>query len=229
MMESMQKIAEVIEASTTEFTAQCYELYRFPPLGALVKTVDGTVELYGIACNAMTSGIEPGRRPIARGKDETSEEGVYRTNPQLVKLLRSEFIALVAGYRRDEKIYHYLPANPARIHGFVYPCSPEEVKEFSMSFAFLNILLNTRLPVPVEEVIGAALRQMSQVHDDPHRFLVTAGKELAVMLGSDFNRLSIILNRFKNTLNKESREHSGGGPGVSPSLISPPRMGDLGG
>jgi hypothetical protein len=193
----MQKIAEVIESSTTEFTAQCYELYRFPPLGALVKTVDGTVDMYGIACNAMTSGIEPGRRPVARGKDEANEEGVYQTSPQLVKLLRSEFIALVVGYRKKDKLFHYLPPDPARIHGFVYPCSPEETKEFSMSFAFLNILLNTRLPIPIEEVTGAALRQMSAAHDDPHHFLVAAGKELAVMLGSDYNRLRIILDRFK--------------------------------
>ena len=192
----MQKIAEVIEAGTEEFTAQCYELYRFPPLGALVKTVDGAVEIFGIASNAMTSGIEPGRRPVARGKDETNEEGVYQTNPQLAKLLRSEFSALVVGYRQSDRFYHYLPPGPARIHGFVYPCSPEEVKEFSMSFAFLNILLNTRLPIPIEEVAGATLRQMSQAHEDSHLFLVAAGKELAVMLGNDYNRLRVILNRF---------------------------------
>lgn len=196
-MVCMQKIAEVIEASTTEFTAQCYELYRFPPLGALVKTVDGTVELYGIACNAMTSGLEPGRRPVARGKDEDSEEGVYHSNPQLAKLLRSEFNSLVVGYRQEDKLYHYLPPSPARIHGFVYLCSSEEIKNFSRSFAFLNIVLNTRLPVAIEEVTGAALRQMSEAHDAPHRFLVDAGKELAVMLGADYNRLRIILDRFK--------------------------------
>ncbi|MFC2001416.1 hypothetical protein ACFLUZ_02800 [Chloroflexota bacterium] len=191
------RVGEVIEASTTDFVAQCYELYQSPPLGSLVKTRDEQVELYGIVYNAATSSLEPGRRPIARGKDEASEEDIYRSSPQLMKLLRSEFSALVVGHRQDERLYHYLPPKPARIHGFVYLCSLEEMKEFSQSFAFLNILINTRLPIPADELIAAALRQMSQAYEDRHRFLVAAGKELATLLSGDFNQLKAILGRIK--------------------------------
>jgi hypothetical protein len=191
------RLGEVIAASTTEFTAQCYELYRLPPLGSLVKTKDGEMELYGIVYNAANTSLEPGRKPIARGKDETSEEAIYQSSPQLLKLLKSEFGALVVGYRKDGKLYRYLPPQPARIHGFVYQCSPEEVKEFSQSFAFLNILLNTRLPVSVEELIAASLRQMSAVNDDHHTYLVAAGKELAGLLGNEYNRLRAILGRLQ--------------------------------
>jgi hypothetical protein len=103
----------------------------------------------------------------------------------------------VVGYREDEKLYHYLPPKPARIHSFVYLCPPEEVKEFSQSFDFLNILINTHLPVPAEELIAAGLRQMSQVHEDHHNFLVAAGKELAILLGGEFNQLKAILERIR--------------------------------
>ena len=193
----MQRVGEVIEASTTDFVAQCYELYQSPPLGSLVKTTDLPVELYGIVCSATTTSLEPGRRPIARGKDEASEEEIYRSSPQLLKLLRSEFTALVVGHRENEKLYHYLPPKPARIHSFVYLCSPDEVKEFSQSFDFLNILLNTRLPVPADELVAASLRQMSQAYEDRHAFLVAAGKELAILLGGEFNQLKAILGRIK--------------------------------
>ena len=193
----MQRIAEVIEASTTEFVAQCYELYQLPPLGSLVKTIDTPVELYGIVYNATTASIEPGRRPIARGKDEKDEAAIYQSNPQLLKLLRSEFTTLVVGHRQGDRLYHYLPPTPARIHGFVYLCPMEEVREFSQSLAFLNILLRSSLPVSVEELTGASLRQMSQAYDDKRAFLLAAGKELAVMLGGDFNRLKAILGRIK--------------------------------
>ena len=193
----MQRVGEVIEASTTDFVAQCYELYQSPPLGSLVKTRDLPVELYGIVYNATTTSIEPGRRPIARGKDETSEEEIYRSSPQLLKLLKSEFSALVVGHRQGDKLYHYLPPKPARIHSFVYLCPPEEVKEFSQSFDFLNMLINTHLPVSVEEIIAACLRQMSQVYEDRHAFLVAAGKELATLLGGQFNQLKAILGRIK--------------------------------
>jgi len=196
-MSEAQRVGEVIEASTAEFMAQCYELYQSPPLGSLVKTRDESVELYGIVYNAATTSLEPGRRPIARGKDEASEEAVYQSSPQLLKLLRSEFGALVVGHKQGDKLHHYLPPQPARIHSFVYRCEPEEVKEFSQSFDFLNVLINTRLPVSVEELVAASLRQMSQVHEDPHCFLVAAGKELAILLSGEFNRLKAILGRIK--------------------------------
>ncbi len=196
-MAEEQRVGEVIEASTTDFVAQCYELYQSPPLGSLVKTRDEPVELYGIVYNATTASLEPGRRPIARGKDEASEEAVYQSSPQLLKLLRSEFGALVVGHKQDDKLYHYLPPKPARIHGFVYLCPPEEVKEFSQSFGFLNILINTHLPVSTDELVAACLRQMSQVYEDRHAFLVAAGKELAILLSGQFNQLKAILERIR--------------------------------
>jgi len=197
MTELTDRVGEVIEAGTTDFVAQCYELYQSPPLGSLVKTTDSPVELYGIVYNATTASLEPGRRPIARGKDEASEEEIYRSSPQLLKLLRSEFCALVVGHRQGDKLHHYLPPKPARIHSFVYLCSPEEVREFSQSFTFLNILINTHLPVAVEELVAASLRQMSEVYEDPRTFLVAAGKELAILLSGEFNRLKAILGRIR--------------------------------
>ncbi len=196
-MAEMQRVGEVIEASTTDFVAQCYELYQSPPLGSLVKTRDLPVESYGIVCQATTTSLEPGRRPIARGKDEASEEEIYRSSPQLLQLLRSEFSALVVGHKCDDKLYHYLPPKPARIHGFVYLCPPDEVKEFSQSFDFLNILINAHLPVSSEEIIAASLRLMSQAYEDRHSFLVAAGKELAILLSGEFNQLKAILGRIK--------------------------------
>ena len=162
-----------------------------------MKTRDLPLELYAIVYNATTTSLEPGRRPIARGKDEAGEEEIYRSSPQLLKLLKSEFNALVVGHRQNEKLYHYLPPNPARIHSFVYLCSPDEVKEFSQSFDFLNILINTNLPVSAEELISACLRQMSQVYEDRHAFLVAAGKELAILLSGQFNQLKAILGRIR--------------------------------
>ena len=192
-----QRVGEVIEASTTDFVAQCYELYQAPPLGSLVKTKDLPTELYGIVYNATTISLEPGRRPIARGKDEASEEEVYRSSPQLLKLLRSEFSALVVGHKKGDKLYHYLPPKPARIHGFIYLCDPEEVREFSQSFDFLNILVNAHLSVSVDELVAACLRQMSQAYEDRHTFLVAAGRELAILLSGQFNQFKAILGRIR--------------------------------
>ncbi len=195
-MTQEQRVGEVIVASTAEFTAQCYELYNLPPLGCMVKATDGSVMLYGVVYNATTTSLEPGRRPIARGKDETSEEEVYRASPQLTKLLCSEFSALMVGHKEEGKLRYYLPPKPARIHGFVYLCDPAEVKEFSQSLDFLDTLLNARLTVSPEELTSASLRQMSLTYEDPRAFLLTAGKKLATLLACDFNRLKTVLGRL---------------------------------
>lgn len=199
MMNSI-RIGEVVDSCTKEFIAQCYELYQSPSLGSLVKTSGGeSCEcMYGLVYNVVTAGVEPGRRPIARGKDEMDEENIYRSSPQLMKLLRSEFSALVIGHKKQERVFQHLPPVPARLHGFVFLCSPEEVKEFSRSFYFLNILLNSHLDIPVEELVTAALREMSRAYGaERHAFLVSAGKELAALLSADYGRLRVILKGLK--------------------------------
>ena len=189
------RIGEVIEANIAEFTAQSYEIYQLPAFGSLVRTGEGGV--YGIVHTAATAGIEPGRRPIARGKDEASEEGVYSSSPQLMKLLKTEFGALVVGHKQDGKLLHYLPHYPARLHGFVYQCSPDEIREFSRSLSFLNILTFARVNITMEELVAAALRQMAAVQDDKHAFLVAAGKELAMLLCGQYQQLRVILGRLQ--------------------------------
>lgn len=193
----INKIGEIVESTSTEFTAECYELNTIPSLGSLVKVTESSLEIFGIVCQSGTAGIEPGRRPVARGKDEKSEEAVYQSSPQLLKLLRSEFQVLIVGFKTGEKIYQYLPPQPAHIHAFVHVCSPEEIKQFSQSFDFLSILVNNRLQMPVEELVAATLREMSKAQSDPRSFLVTAGKTLTAMLSGDYRRLKTILARLK--------------------------------
>ena len=197
MKEELQRVGEVTEAGTIGFTAQCYRLYELPPLGSLVKTRYTESEIYAIVHNAATASIEPGRRPVARGRDEASQEDVYKASPQLEKLLRSEFEALVVGHKDGKNVCQYLPPNPARIHSFVYLCRDEEVMEFSRSLGFLNMLLNASVNLPQEELIAACLRRMSRVQTDSHSFLVSAGKHMATLLSGDYNRLKAILERIK--------------------------------
>jgi hypothetical protein len=195
-LKQVERAGEVTEASTTGFVAQCYELYKTPPLGALVRA--GEQPVYGIVMGAETTSIEPGRRPIARGKDEQSEEDIYRRSPQLKRLLRTEFSVIASGYRQDGRLYRRLPPQPVPVHAFVYPCSKEEVKEFAASFDFLPLLINgNNLAVDAGELTAAALREMSRSQDDPHAFLVSAGKELAGLLWQDYVRLKTILGRLQ--------------------------------
>ncbi|UJP38262.1 hypothetical protein [Dehalococcoides mccartyi] len=191
------RIGEVIDTSTTDFTAQSYQLYNTPALGALVKTGEGENTIYAAVYHATTSSIEPGRKPIARGQDAANEEDIYAQSPQLSKLLRSEFSCLILGYRGQGQICHCLPPRPAHIHSFAETCTPQETAEFSRSFGFLNILINSELPVPADEVTAACLRQLAAAAPDKQAFLVKAGKELARILPGQYQRLKVILERIQ--------------------------------
>jgi hypothetical protein len=192
-----QKIGEVVEASSAEFMAQCYKLGEAPPLGCLVKTQDNSGAIYGLVYNVVTHGLEPGRRVIARGENLKSEAEIFATNPQLARLLATDFKVLVLGHIEGKNCHHYLPPKSASIHSFVYICQLEEVKTFTQSMDFLSLIVNARIDIPVDEVVAAFLRYASKAHVDGDAFLVKAGKELARMLSADTNRLNSLLKRIK--------------------------------
>ena len=196
-MDKAQRVAEVIEASSAEFVAQCYQLEEAPPLGSLVKTKDKLCEIYGIVYNVETHSLDPGRRVVARGEGMETEEEIFRANPQLAKLLATDFKALVVGHRQGDGLYHYLPPKPAPIHGFVYICQLEEVELFAQSLDFLSLLVDARLSISVDEVIAACLRYASRAYPDSEAFLIKAGREMARLLSSDVQRLNSVLKRLR--------------------------------
>lgn len=197
-MPDNSKLAEVIETSSTGFTAQCYDLNAAPPLGSLVKTsVDGAT-VYAVVAYVSTMSLEPGRKPVARGKDIETEEAIFQANPQLEKLLRCEVAAVIVGHQLDGEVKHYLPPRPARLHGFVYACDDAEVRAFSQRTGFITLLLSAQANVSAEEMTAAALRRIATSYkgEERRKFLVAAGRALAQLLSADYNRLKSILERL---------------------------------
>lgn len=187
------KIGEVIESATAGFTAQCYQLHGPPPFGGLVMVSEGDIDIYAAVADAATTSIEPGRRPVARGGED--EGDVFRANPQLEKLLRTEVRAVVVGHKDGGDIKQYLPPRPARIHSFVYMCQPEETAGFTRSLDYLSMLVNAG--ERADELVAASLRHAAAAHGEPRDFLVAAGRELASLLADDTQRLNSILRRLK--------------------------------
>ncbi|MGD0352163.1 MAG: hypothetical protein ABSB38_01480 [Dehalococcoidia bacterium] len=118
-MDKVSKIGEVVEAGSAEFIAQCYKLNQAPPLGSLVKTQDKLIEIYGVVYNVETHSLEPGRRVVARGENLEAEEEIFAANPQLSRLLTTDFRVLIVGHVEGKSWHHYLPPKSASIHSFV--------------------------------------------------------------------------------------------------------------
>ena len=196
-IESLQNtvLGEITEASSAEFTVDCHELYASPPLGGFVKTEDGE-EVFAVVRSISTAPIDPTRRPVARGKNEPDRDAVYRKNPQLEKLLRTEFLATIVGHRANGGYHQYLPPQPPKIHTFIHACSTEEILSFTQKIEFLPLLLFGPMPLG-DEVTAAFLRASATSHPDPSSFLLASGREISRLLNRDFQRLNALLRRIR--------------------------------
>lgn len=197
-----RRIGEIIEASTTRFTAGAYELLDAPPFGALVRVVTRSEDLviYGLVYEIRTGSKEPGGRAILRGRTYSGRElydaEIYFENPDLVEVLQTEFSALTVGFGEAGVVYQYLPPQPPPVHYSVYTCDADELNRFAEQSDFFRTVLFAS-HVPSDELLAAAIRRVAQARPDRRAYLIRAGRELAGLLKDDYDRLAALLRRIK--------------------------------
>ncbi len=190
----MESIGEVIESSTTEFTTQCRELYSSPALGSLV--VSGSTDLvYGVVSYVTTKSLDPGRRPRVMGEEEDSEEDIYSKNPQISRLLCTEFTSIAIGYENDGNVYQYMPSHPPKIHALVSKPNSDQINKFIDTLKFVSIMVDSKFPAADETLIAFA-REMSTCVEEVNDFKISIGREISRLLSADTQRLTNILSRI---------------------------------
>ncbi len=153
--------------------------------------------VYALVYGANTASLEPNRRPSALGFADEDEMRLQQ--PQIFELLRTEFSGLLIAYSEggDKPLRRHLPPLPPRIHSRVYPCSPEETRLLTDDLSFLRGLLlpsgGALAGVPSDELAAACLRMARECHADDQAFLLRAGRTLATLLATDYERLQAIL------------------------------------
>lgn len=198
----MERIGEVIESSTTRFTAGAYELLEAPPFGALVRAVtrhEG-MAVYGLVYEIRTGSKEPGGRAVVRGRTYSGrnlyDEEIYFEHPDLAEVLQTEFSAITVGFAEAGRIYQYLPPHPPPVHYSVYPCEPAELAAFCEAADFFRAVLFAA-QIPSDELLAAAIRAAARARPDGREYLVRAGRELAGLLKDDYDRLNALLRRIR--------------------------------
>ena len=152
--------------------------------------------VYALVYGANTASLEPNRRPSALGFAD--EDEMRKQQPQIFELLRTEFSGLLIAYSEGGKpLRRHLPPLPPRIHSRVYPCTPEETRALTEDLSFLRSILlpsgGALAGVPSDELAAACLRLARESHPDEEAFLLRAGRTLATLLASDYERLQAIL------------------------------------
>ena len=197
-------LGEIIEASSTTFTARCRELNAPPAFGSFVRVGEG-IELpddpfekpgfadgaiYAVVTHAQTAGIDSNRKAVAYGKNM---EELRREQPQIFELLATDFSCLTLGHSDKGVIRNWLPPYPPVIHSRVFSCTSEEICGLTDKLDYMRTILNNPGLVTSEELLAAVLRLTVQSHAKDPEYVVRAGKQLAMLLWDDYDRLHTIL------------------------------------
>jgi|SRR5687768_17735668 len=207
---TINSVGEVIEASTNSFTAESLRLDVPPPFGSFVRILPvsndvpeardpfeevaaptGTV--YGLVMEARTASREPNRRAVSFG---LNEDELRRDQPQIWELLATDFVCLIIAHAREGEIRPYLPPRPPRLHAPVDICSESEVCRIVEGFAFLRAIATADCAC-CDELMAAGLREGYRCSGKDEEFLVRTGRELAVLLTNDYERLAAILRKLR--------------------------------
>lgn len=190
--DTSERFGEIISTSSSAMIAQCYELYKTPQIGAIVRTGDATNAAYCVIEEIRTESVDPGRRPTAMGKDMESLAQLHNENPQIEQLFKTDVDLIVIGRNDGEGIQTSLPVQPPPIHSFVYTCTSDEIRTVTTGPDFLQILLQTSQH-PNINLIVACIKYCAPWHPDVDQYLASVGKQLVQALYSEPNRLNMIL------------------------------------
>ena len=191
-----EPVGEIIETSTTEFLAQACELGSAPAFGSFVKVACAPAEVFGIVYRVRTGGLDPGSQAVMRGRSGLRDDEIYRQNPDLRAVLRTDFAALIVGFCEDDEVRQYLPSHPPALHWSVHECSQPEIADFTNRFDYFRTILAVS-EVPSEELLAANLRLVRKARPFDAGFTLKAGRELARLLSREYERLSAILRRLE--------------------------------
>jgi len=190
--------AEVVASTLTQYTAQCWTWDQTPAFGSLVCVTNKETVLYGIVTNLETGSSDPQRLPFPYQKTEAE---LRAHHPQIFEFLRTTFTVSIVGYQTPHGLLeHILPPHPACIHQFVSPATAAQCTSFFAAPHFLAVLLSSNASNPLlDELLISILRRI--IGSDlvtPHLF-EQYYHTLTLLLGNDYRRLKILLQRIQPT------------------------------
>ena len=188
------RVGEIVKSTSTQFVSESFDMKRPPTLGSLVKVcLDENQDLYGVVCYGETGSIDSGRRAVRRSTEDVYDENIYRENPQLKHVLRTEFTSLSVGVMGGERVLQGVPSQPPPLHYSVHSCEPEETTRFTNELHYFRLLLDSSLPVAAEQVLASHVQEMYEQRESDEDWLRRAARETAHLLEQDYDRLIAVL------------------------------------
>ena len=152
-MKDNKIIGEIIEVSSRSAIAQSYELYDCPPIGSVVKCGDDTEDIYGVITNIETRSIDPGRRPNPKGPGFAEVNELYKSNPEITHLMKTEFNIVFLGYKHGNTTTISIPPTPPRIFSFISTLPEDEMINIFSDEGLVKFIVNSNMELKDDVII----------------------------------------------------------------------------
>lgn len=162
-----------------------------PAYGSLMTIEMGSYKLYGIVAASGRGPRDATRTPHPYQKTEAE---LLRDHPHIFEFIVSWCTIFCIGYEERGTLMHIAPPVPPSIHTFVRPASAEECRRIMQSPHFVHRLFaaGAEQGIAPEELLIAFLKDIAP-ESATYRAIVT---ELSLIIGSDYRRFKIIVNRL---------------------------------
>lgn len=196
MIEGGIRVGRVLRANTRGFAIGCMVMQPdIPAFGSFVQAEaqEQGNDVYGLIYDVSLEDDPFVRQFISANPPEEVVRD-QRENRQIP----IEVSVLTVGCGGGEAVRHCLPPQPPVTLDWLYQCTDEEVRTFTLRFDYFRLVLDAR-QVPSDELLAASLREAAEARPANKReaFLVEAGRELARLLAGDPVRLEGLLRRLQ--------------------------------
>ncbi len=195
----LSRIGEVIAANTGSFIAEAQLLHTPPALGSVAVIADSGIDTLAFVTSAETTPKDAGRRPTARGGEYESEDEFYERHPEISRLIRTTFSAVIVAHRVDGQLYAYLPPRPPRLHAFVYPGSVDDIINLAADPLTLQNVASAR-PDATNDFLPAAIRTLASAAGSAQmqeKYLRETGRRLVHLMRDDIPGLQAVLAKVR--------------------------------
>lgn len=186
-------LGEVVESALTVWIVQSWKWNNFPSFGSMVAVDLPDKTYFSIVYDVKIGSSDSNRTPFAYQKSESELLAEY---PQIFELLRTNFHCLPLGYKERNKLFYFIPPEPAKIHAFVRPMSFEEKISFFESNDFLPIIFKSQSIFDVDEVISALVKELKYSEVFNEQKLEELVEIYNLLTGNDYKRLKMLLKRI---------------------------------
>ena len=152
-MKDNKIIGEIIEVSSRSAIAQSYELYDCPPIGSVVRCGDDSEDIYGVITNIETRSIDPGRRPNPKGPGFAEVNELYKSNPEITHLMKTEFNIVFLGYKHENTTTISIPPTPPRIFSFISTLPEGEMTNIFSDEGLVKFIVNSNMELKDDVII----------------------------------------------------------------------------